>query len=834
MLTDLNHAIRMLRQSKGWTAVVLLSLALGIGANTALFTAVNGVLLQTVSVPDPESLVRLKWAGENDMVRNTDEYGSSQPYHGQRVTATFSHPAFLELRRANQTLTDIAAISPNSRVNVVVGGEADLASVASVSGNYFGVLRATPALGRLLSEEDDQPGAPLVGVISHAFWRTRFASDPDVVGTVITVNRLPLTVVGVTRDGFGGIQEPGDAGTDMTVAVTKDPDLFPGQHRIQEATWYWLQLFGRLRPGSTLERVKGNLDGVFQEAARAGMTNYMAALTDEERGLTTNRRERSRVGELVPSSGSHGIYDFNSNSRRSATLLGAVVVAVLLIVCANVANLLLSRATSRRKEISVRLAMGAARARLVRQLLTESVLLSAIGGALGLIVAYWSRGLLPFGSTAPLDWRVFAFVFGLSLFTGVLFGLLPALRATRVDLAGVMKEESRSVAGGRGWLSRGLLVVQVALSLVLVVGAGLFARTLGNLRHVEIGFNPNSLLMFTVDPALNGYDTDRAAAFYQALRRSLTALPGVRSTALTRVAFLSGSRSSSSISVQGTTGTHNVHMMQVTPEFFETLELPVVRGRGFTDRDSKNAPKVVVINEAAARQYFPGEGAIGKRLGFSPETAGDFEVVGIVGDVKYANVREDAPPTLYQAAEQAGMRRMIVVMRSAGDPAQLVEPARAVVRGLDATLPITNVATQAEQVERRFAQDRLFANALSIFGGLALLLAAIGLFGLMSYTVSRRRQEIGIRMALGARSAQVVRMVLGESLGLVAAGVLLGLGATYWLGRLVTTFLFGLTPTDAPTIAAAVGIIVVVSTVAGFLPARRASRVDPNVVLSRG
>ena len=834
MLKDLIHAARMLRQSKGWTLVVLLSLALGIGANTALFTAVNGVLLQTVPVPDPGSLVRLKWAGDNDMVRGTSEYGSNQPYNGKRVTATFSYPGYLELRKANKTLTDIAALYPNNRLNIVINGEADLGVVATVTGNYFTVLRATPLTGRLLAEDDDRPGVPLVAVLSHAFWRKRFAADPSVVGRVITVNNLPVNVIGVTPEGFGGVQNPGDPGPDMTMPLSADPQLYPGNKRITEGTQYWVQMIGRLKPGATLENVKGNLDGVFQQAARDAMTSYMAALTDEQRNLSANRRERTKVPELAPTSASHGIYDFDDNSRRTATLLSGVVIAVLLIVCANVANLLLSRATSRRKEISVRLSMGAPRSRLIRQLLTESVLLSAIGGALGVAVAYWLRGLLPFGATAPLDWRVFAFAFGLSVFTGMLFGLMPAFRATRVDLAEAMKLESRSVAGGRSWLSMGLLVVQVALSVVLVIGAGLFLRTLQNLRHVDIGFNPHNLLLFAVDPSLNGYDADRTANFFADLQRNLNALPGVRSTALTRVAFLSGGRSSSQIHIQGKTGPHSVHMMQVSPEFFATLEMPMVGGRAFTDRDSKNAPKVVIISETAAKQYFPGESPIGKRVGFSPETTSEFEVVGVVRDVRYASVRDNPPPTLFQAASQGPMRRMIAVVRTAGDPAQFVEPARGAVRRLDANLPITNVATQTEQVERRFTQDRLFANALSFFGGLALLLAAIGLFGLMSYNVGRRSQEIGIRMALGASRLNVIRMILGESLGLVAVGLVLGLGAAYWLGRLVATFLFGLAPTDAMTIAAAVVLIAVVSALAGYLPARRASLVDPNVVLNRG
>jgi predicted permease len=428
---------------------------------------------------------------------------------------------------------------------------------------------------------------------------------------------------------------------------------------------------------------------------------------------------------------------------------------------------------------------------------------------------------------------VFLFVFGVSLCTGVLFGLLPAMRATRVDLAAVMKSESRSVAGSRGWLSRGLLVVQVALSLVLIVGAGLFLRTLQNLRSVDVGFNPNHVLMFSVNASLNGYDADRARVLFDDMRQRLQALPGVRSVALTRTALLSGSRSTSTTHVPGKAGT-NIHMMFVSPEFFRTMEIPIVAGRGFSDRDTPTSPKVVVINEAAARTLFPDGPALSARLGFSPEKHTDFEVVGVIRDTKYASVRDAAPPTIYQALGQNPSRSSAFVLRTAGDPALMAEPVRRAIREIDPNLPLTGVATQAERVEQRFAQERLFATASSLFGGLGLLLAAIGLFGLMSYNVSRRSQELGIRMALGARRGSIIGMVLGESLLLVGVGVAIGLTAAYFLGRLIATQLYGLPPTDVVTIAVAIAVIVVVSTLAGYLPARRASRVDPMVVLNRG
>jgi predicted permease len=831
MRQDLIHAVRMLFQTKAWTAVVLVSLALGIGANTALFSAVNGVLLQTVQVSNPDTLVRLKWTGQNDMVRSSSEYGFSRQFEGRNVRATFSYAVFQELRKANQTLTDMFACSPAGSFNVVINNEADIASAFGATGNYFQVLGVPAFLGRIFTEEDDKPGAPPVAVISHAFWRRRFASDPNVAGRVVSMNNQQVTVIGVAPAEFLGIQRLGVQSHDVMVPLSIESQFNPGPARISQPTTWWLQIVGRLKPGVTYEQVRGNFEGVFHNAARAGMAAYMDGLTPEQRALSTNQRKSAEVPRLLASSASQGVYDLDNTSATSARILSGVVVAVLLIVCANVANLLLSRATARRKEISVRLSMGATRGRLVRQLLTESLLLSGLGGLLGIAVGYWSRALLPFGASVPIDWRVFAFVAGLSMLTGVLFGLVPAIRATRVDLAGVMKEESRSVVGGRSWLGKGLLVVQVALSLVLLIGAALFLRTLQNLRSVDIGFNPNNLLMFSVNPQLNRYDADRTAVLFGQMQDQLKALPGVRAVALTRVMVLSGSSSSSTLHVQGRDGDSEMYMMSVSPEFFDTMEIPRLAGRGFTAADTKASPKVAVINETAAKRLFPNESALGKRVGFSRETNGEYEIIGVTRDTKYHSLRDPPPPTLYQLYSQSPIRGMAFVLRTAGDPAAMTETVRNAVRQVDATVPLTNIATQTEQVERRFAQERLFANACSLFGALALLLAAVGLFGLMSYNVARRTNEIGIRMALGAQRSRVVRMVLTESLVLVGIGVVIGLGAAFGLGRLLERQLFNLTPTDATATVLAILVMLVVSTLAGYLPARRAARVDPMIAL---
>jgi len=490
---------------------------------------------------------------------------------------------------------------------------------------------------------------------------------------------------------------------------------------------------------------------------------------------------------------------------------------------------------ARQREIAVRLSLGASRGRVVRQLLTESLVLSCLGGALGVLVGFWSRALLPFGKDAPVDWRVFAFVGGLSLLTGIAFGLLPALRATRVDLAASMKEGGRSVTGTRSWLSKGLLVLQVAMSLLLLIGAGLFLRTLDNLRHVDVGFNPTNLMMFRVNPQLNGYDDARMADLYNRMVERIGAIPGIRSVALTRTMLLSGSTSSSSVWAEGKVSDKpnepDMYVMTVSPAFFSTMEIPIVVGRGFTDHDVKASPKVAVINESAARKLFPGESPLGRRVGFSLEKAGEVEIVGVTRDTKYSSIRDSAPPTMYSSSLQGVTTAMAFVARTAADPNPLTERVRAAVREVDPNLPIASFTTQADQLEGRFAQERLFATAYSLFGGLALLLACIGLFGLMSYNVSRRTNEIGIRMALGAQRARVIGMVLGESMLLVGIGVTIGLLSSFAAGRLVKTVLFGLAPSDVATIASAIVLVLLVSALAGFLPARRASRVDPMVAL---
>jgi predicted permease len=840
LLRDLRLAVRVLLRTKSWTLIVLVSLALGIGANTALFSAVNGLLLQTVRVHEPERLVRFNWAGTNDMVRSSSDYGYSGASATRNVRSTFSFAIFEQLRAANTTLTDLAAGAPMGSLNVIVNGDAQLATGYEASGNYFNVIGVSAALGRVFGEADDKLSAPPVAVISHPYWKKRFAGEPSVINRVVSINGQMVTVIGVTPQDFSGVQRLGSDPPDVTVplsfdAVFNPPTPLPNARtaipRMNQPTYWWLQLVGRLKAGASIEQARANFTTVFHNTAKAGMAEYQSALTADEKGLSFNRQRGDAVPELLVKSAAHGYYEIDPQAQRSAGFLSVVVIIVLLIVCANVANLLLSRATTRHREISVRLSMGATRGRLVRQLLTESLLLSTLGGTLGVLVGYWSRSLLPFGQNAPLDWRVFGFVAGVSMLTGVGFGLLPALRATHVDLAGALKESSRSVTGSRSILSKGLLVLQVAMSLVLLVGAGLFLRTLDNLKRVDVGFDSTNLLMFNVNPSVNRYGVDRSAQVFRQVLERMSSLPGVTSAALTRTSLLSGSVSTSSMWKQGqtsqTAAEEEMYMMDVSPTFFATMGIPVQRGRGFNDHDDMNAPKVAIINEASARKLFPDGNVLGRRIGGSFEKSNEFEIVGVVRDTKYASMRDPGPPTMYRSVLQGPARSLNVVLRTVADPLAMTETVRAAMREVDPTLPIQRFTSQTEQISLRFAQERLFATAYTAFGALALVLACIGLFGLMSYNVARRTSEIGIRMALGAQRGTVVSMVMVESMLLVGIGVALGLAAALWAGRFVKTVVYGLSANDPLTIAAAVALIAVVSALAGYLPARRASNVDP-------
>ncbi|HMB78546.1 MAG TPA: ABC transporter permease, partial [Vicinamibacterales bacterium] len=593
---------------------------------------------------------------------DSSDYGfSATDVAGNRVRSTFSFPMFQQFVADNTTMDDLVAFAPYSRVNLVVDGQADIASSFISTGNYYRMLGLHANPGRTIVPSDDRPNASPVAVISARYWRSRFGGDPSAVGKIVQMNNVPVTIVGVMTPDLIDVQQAVREGPDIAFPLALDPQLdnagaglFPGEPprapRLKQPTWWWLQVMGRLKPGVTAAQVQANLESVFQHTARAGLDSYLASLSAETRSRNRNRVE---VPRLRVDSGSRGVYDVNTSDSSAVTILSVVVVLILLIVCANVANLLLSRATTRHREISIRLSLGATRGRLVRQLLTESLMLAAMGGALGVLVGRWGQQLLPGtpGQAAPLDWRVLSFVLGVTVLTGLVFGIAPALRATGMNVSGALKETSRSVAGSRSLLSKSLLVMQVAISLVLLIAAGLFLRTLQNLRNVDVGFNTRNLVLFRVNPSLNRYDEARTLTLYQEMSDRLRTVAGVRSVAISNVQLLSSSVNSTSIFVQGRTyakgQNDSINRLVMSPGFFETMEMPMRVGRSFTDRDDQKAPKVAIINETAARKYFPNENPIGQRFGSSLEQAGQLEIVGVVRDAKYDSVRDAVPPTMY-------------------------------------------------------------------------------------------------------------------------------------------------------------------------------------------
>ena len=825
-LHDIRSTIRGVQKAKGWTLVVLASLALGIGANTALFSAVDGLLFRTIPVPDPDGLVRLRWTGDNGARRSAISYGYTR---GDGVQGFFSYPVFEALRDANETLAGLFAVA-QTPLTLVVDGRAEVATGFAATGGYFGVLSVRPAGGRAIGPDDDRPGAEPVAMISHRFRQRRFGADEEVVGKVIRVNDVPTTVVGVLPPGYTGIRRPDAAAADVHLPLATLP-LPERDDRLADGTVWWLPIMGRLKPGATAAQVQGNLDGVLRAAVQSALASLLDGLSEEERALPRNRN-LSAEPRLLVDSGRQGLYDANPRSSGQALVLGVVVALVLLIVCANVATLLLSRAVSRHREVAIRMSVGASRGRLIRQLVTESLLLSATGGALALPVAWAARGLLPFGQTSPFDWRVFAFAAVLSLAAGMMFSLVPALRATRAEPSDALKEQSRSVTLSRSRLSRALIVVQVAVSLALLVGAGLFLKTLANLRGVDVGFNPEQVLLFQMDSARSGYGPEESVALYARVRDGVQRLSGVRSVTMAQTALLAGGMSRSTVHVEGGTDPGRVtHMMTVAPGFFDTMEIPLLAGRAFEARDDADAPRVAVINAAAATELFGTDDAIGRRFGFRQEERGEIEVIGVARDTHYDDLRGAAPPTVFRSAVQFPVRAATFAVRTDGPPSALTPAVRETVRQIDPRLPITNVTTQTAAIEERLSTERIFALAYIAFGGLATLLAAIGLFGLASYTVTRRTNEIGIRMALGASSIGIAWMVLRQSLVLVAAGAAAGVGTVLLAGRLVASLIHGLAPTDPVTIAQAAAVLGVITAAAAWFPARRAACVDPMTVL---
>ncbi len=838
---DLKYTYRTLARAPGFTAVAVLTLALGIGANTAIFSLLDQVLLRLLPVKDPQQLVLLTMKGRH--------YGSN--WGGNAI----SHPMFRDFRDHNEVFSDMFCRFPTS-ASLSFGQQSERVFVELVSGTYFSTLGVVPAMGRILTPEDDvvPSGHPFV-VLNYNFWKTRFAGDPQVVGRTLNLNNYKMTVVGVAQAGFDGVEL--GFSPKIFIPIMMQPQIVVGnpEDMLKTRRTRWVNTFGRLKPG------------ISQQQAKAALQPFMHSMLEMEvQQKEFNRASKYDRDEFLKCSidvlpGSQG----RSYTRRQLTtplwVLMATTGVVLLIACANLANLMLVRGSGRVKEIAVRLAMGATRPRIIGQLLIESLSLSVLGGITGLAVAFWAdRALMKIYlpsdsggmniSSAP-DLRILLFNLAVTLLTGIIFGLVPALQTTKPNIAGTLKDQAGAVVGGGGnhRLRKGLVVVQVTLSLLLLVGAGLFVRSLANLRNLGPGFSPERLVAFQIDPSLNGFTPERLRIFYPQLSDALSSIPGVRSVGLASMRILEDNEWDSGMSVEGFTPAKpdehaQPYMNAIGPNYFATLGVPIIEGRDFTINDRHIvkhgpeewnwAPTTVMINEKFAQKYFAGRNPIGLHLGFGtdPGTPTDMEVIGVVKDFKYTNLRDEIPVQAYiPYLGDRFLGGMTIYVRTTGDANQLMSTVRSTVRDMDPNVPIYAMRTTEVTINESLSTERMIASLSAVFGFLATLLAVIGLYGVMAYTVAQRTREVGIRIALGAARGKVIWLVMREVLLLVAIGVIAGVTASVALTRVVQSQLFGLTPHDPLTLGLATAVLAVVACAAGYIPALRASRLDPMVAL---
>ena len=853
---DLRYAWRTLGSQKGFATVVVLSLALGIGANSAIFSLVDALLLRRLPVRHPEELVLLGWRSgpqpPAELISGETDYDA-----GGVASTSFSYRGYERLRRATRQVAEMFAFGEIDRLNVGAHGAVRQNTVAHgqlVTGNYFTALGVRAAAGRTLDAGDDLPDAAPVAMISYGLWRRLYGLDAEILGTPVSLDGRPFTIVGVTPQGFRGALDLGD-GPDVTVPLSQAPLLATGPLAdtsllgagadagagagTRPETW-WLVIMGRLRPGASRAAARAELAVAFDRS-----------LAESGAPAAARRTVRLRV---LP--GDRGLTDLSRELAEPLLVMMGLVAVVLLAACVNVASLLLSRAVTRRREIALRLALGAGRGRLVRQLLAESVLLAALGGALGLLLAGWSAELLPDLLPAPmmperadlLDMiglsgsaagaRVLAFTALVSIVAGLLVGLAPALRATRLGPMAALKAGGRTTGERHFRTGQALVVAQVALALALMVGAGLFVRTLRNLDRVKLGFRPGGILVCRIDPTLDNYRGARLADFYERLRQRLARLPEVGAASLSAYTLLGNSAAYSELAIAGeppaaaaAARPKYVPEQRVDAGFFATMGIPIVLGRGFAARDDERAPRVAVIAESLARARFPGQNPIGRRIGRRPDKA-DREIVGVAADAVFARLRDGMAPTVYIPYRQETIGAMSIELRSrGGDPAALIPAVRGAVRELDPDLPLFAVRTQTQQLAEAMHQERSLAALASCLGVLCLVLAAIGLYGVITFAVSRRLRDMSIRIALGARPGELVRRELLRALVLLAAGLGLGVALAIAGGRLVSSLLFGLSATDPATIAGAVLVLLATGALAAFLPARHAALADPVEVL---
>jgi predicted permease len=827
LLKDIRYGIRGLAKRPGFTIVIVLTLALGIGANTAIFTLVNAVLLKNLPVGKPEELVLFGDATGEGTSRGDPPTGEWDLY---------SYDAYKYIRAHNDAFQDICAFrSGESRLSVSPAGSPNVhrAQGHLVTGNYFSLLGVQTILGRPLTPDDDQLNAPPAAVISYRYWKEQLGSDSAIVGKSMSINGVNFTVVGVTPEQFFG--ERVRKAPDFWVPLSFQPQIEMRKSSLEAKDTYWLTLMGRIKPGVSIQQA--------QTTSTLALKQFLTEQGGSQPNEDMQRAIQGSTAQLIP--GGQGISNLRFNYSRPLQTLMGIVAMVLLIACANVGSLFLSRAAARKAEMSLRLALGASRFRIVRQLLIESLLLALAGGVGGVILAQWGVKLIVGMVTkeTPLetqpDLLVLGFTAAVAILSGLIFGLLPAIRASRTDLAGAMKEKSRSGFGR--WhlgLSSLLVVTQVCLSMVLLTGAGLFGRSLLKLQQEDVGFSHARVLLADVDPRLAGYKPAELSPLYERLLARLKAVPGVDSVSLSSYSPMSGTRSSSNITVQGYEPRPHendvVAQVMVGPDFARTLGVPLLQGREVNERDNAAGRKVAVVNQAFVDHYFKKQSPLGHVFCFGDEFKQEesIEIVGVIGNIKSADARTDPLETLYTSIFQDDEPYSASFeVRSNGDPSRLGPVVRTAIAEVDPRLPILNVTTLSEQVNDTLKQDRMIAKLVSFFGLLALLLACIGLYAVMAHGVVRRTNEIGIRMALGAQRTNIVWLILRDTMILVLIGLAIGFPLALGSATLISKQLFGLKPADPLTLILAASLLTVVAMLAGYFPARRASRVNPLIAL---
>ncbi len=851
LLQDVRYAARTMLNNPVFTVLAALSLALGIGASTAIYSLMDAVMMRWLPVRDPGSLVLLQWhtkhRNDESVVQDVSGHFDDDSKLGL-VGGIFPYPAFEELRKSNSAFSAVFAYHPASRLTVSIGGGAEVANGEYVSGDFFRGLGVAAEAGRLIVAYDDRIGTDVI-VVGYGFAQRHFGDGARAVGQKIFLNNLPFAIVGVTSPRFYGV-DPGWA-PEFYLPLHADLALDPADGRKQSRTryldshYYWMEMMGRLRPGVTLRQAQAQLGSVFE--------NWVAS-------TAKNDAQRTDLPQFLLSEGARGGDRLRRNFEEPLAILMAMVALILAIACANIANLLLSRATARRREMAVRLSIGAGRLRVIRQLLTESVLLALIGGAAGVLVAYWSLPMLSamlvsgsrFILRADLNAHVLAATAALTMITGVLFGLAPALQATRVDVMPALKELRTSAARPR-WLpvslNQMLVIAQIAISLVLVACAGLFVRTLSKLQSMDMGFTRENVLVFQLNAKQAGHRPAELLSFYRELEQRFSTIPGVISVAEAdspligdgawgwAVVPIGKPKPEHAPSGHGSFGGwENTHTLQVDAHFFSSMKIALIAGRAFDERDRAGSPPVAIVNEAWVKANLAGRGAVGERvvsygLGDRPV---QMEVIGVAKNALYNRIEENFPVTVYLPLGQnlgAPVEEMTFFLRTSDDPLKYAGAVQQIVRKTNGRIPVTNIATQEQRIEREIGDDVLFARLSAGFGVLALSIACVGLYGTISYSVARRTSEIGIRMALGAARGRVLWMIMRQVAMLLAVGLAIGLPLSFGGSRLVESLLYGVKAGDPASIAAAVGTVVVAAIVAGYAPARRASQIDPLVAL---